>query len=86
MARSTVASFWHECGSISFPTLAPGDIVVMDYLLSHKVKGVRKAIESVGPEVRYLAPYSLNLNPINLAFSKLKKLLRDRTERTVDAL
>ena len=68
------------------PTLAPGDIVVMDYLLSHKVKGVRKAIESVGPEVRYLPPYSPNLNPINLAFSKLKKLLRDRTERTVDAL
>jgi transposase len=68
------------------PTLALGDIVVMDYLSSHKVKGVREAIESVGPEVRYLPPYSPNLNPLKLASSKLKKLLRDGTERTVDAL
>ena len=44
------------------PTLAPGDIVVMDYLLSHKVKGVREAIESVGTEVRYLPTCSPNMN------------------------
>jgi len=43
-------------------------------------------VNSVGPEVRYLPPYSPDLNPIKLAFSKLKKLLRDGTERTVDAL
>ena len=58
----------------------------MDNLSSHKVKGIREAIESVGAEVRYLPPYSPDLNPIELAFSKLKKLLRDGAERTVDAL
>lgn len=68
------------------PTLRPEDIVVMDNLSSHKVKGVREAIESAGAEVRYLPPYSPDLNPIELAFSKLKKLLRDGAERTVDAL
>ena len=59
------------------PTLRPGDIVVMDNLSSHKVAGVRQAIEEAGAELRYLPPYSPNLNPIELAFSKLKKLLRD---------
>ena len=44
------------------PTLAPGDIVVMDHLSSHKVKGVREAIESVGTEVRYLPTCSPNMN------------------------
>jgi transposase len=68
------------------PTLRPGDIVVMDNLSSHKVSGVREAIEAVGAELRYLPPYSPDLNPIELAFSKLKKLLRDGAERTVDKL
>lgn len=68
------------------PTLSPGDIVVMDNLSSHKVKGVREAIEAVGAELRYLPPYSPDLNPIELAFSKFKKLLRDGAERTVDKL
>ena len=56
-------------------TLAPGDIVVLDNLSSHKVTGIQKAIQSVGAELRYLPPYSPDLNPIELAFSKLKKLL-----------
>ncbi len=68
------------------PVLNPGDIVVMDNLSSHKVAGVREAIEAVGAELRYLPPYSPDLNPIELAFSKLKKLLRDGAERTVDKL
>jgi transposase len=68
------------------PALRPGDIVVMDNLSSHKVAGVREAIEAVGAELRYLPPYSPDLNPIELAFSKLKKLLRDGAERTVDKL
>ena len=53
--------------------LRPGDIVVMDNLSSHKIGGVVEAIESVGAEVRYLPPYSPDLNPIELAFSKFKK-------------
>ena len=68
------------------PALRPGDIVVMDNLSSHKVAGVREAIEAVGAELRYLPPYSPDLNPIELAFSKFKKLLRDGAERTVDKL
>ncbi len=68
------------------PALLPGDIVVMDNLSSHKVIGIREAIEKVGAELRYLPPYSPDLNPIELAFSKFKKLLRDGAERTVDKL
>lgn len=60
------------------PILTAGDIVVMDNLSSHKVAGIREAIEAVGAELRYLPPYSPDLNPIELAFSKFKKLLRDR--------
>jgi transposase len=68
------------------PLLQPGDIVVMDNLSSHKVAGVREAIEAVGAELRYLPPYSPDFNPIELAFSKLKKLLRDGAERTATKL
>ena len=68
------------------PTLLPGDIVVMDNLSSHKKAGVREALESAGVALRYLPPYSPDLNPIELAFSKLKTLLRKSAERTVEAL
>lgn len=68
------------------PTLTPGDIVVMDNLSSHKVTGIKKAIQDAGAEIRYLPPYSPDLNPIELAFSKLKKLMRDGAERTTEKL
>jgi transposase len=68
------------------PTLQPGDIVVMDNLSAHKVAGIRAAIESVGARVVYLPPYSPDLNPIELAFAKLKWLLRSAATRTVDQL
>lgn len=68
------------------PTLQSGDIVVMDNLSSHKVAGVREAIEAVGAEVRYLPPYSPDLNPIELAFAKFKKLLRDGAARAGEEL
>ena len=68
------------------PALRAGDVVVMDNLSSHKVAGVRQAIEAAGAELRYLPPYSPDLNPIELAFAKFKKLLRDGAERTVDKL
>jgi len=67
-------------------TLRAGDVVVMDNLSSHKSRRVVAAIEGVGAEVRYLPPYSPDLNPIELAFSKFKKLLRDGAERTTDKL
>jgi transposase len=66
--------------------LKPGDVVVMDNLSSHKTAGVLAAIEAVGAEVRFLPAYSPDLNPIELAFSKFKKLLRDGAQRTTDKL
>lgn len=68
------------------PVLRPGDIVVMDNLPAHKVAGVRGAIEACGAELRYLPPYSPDLNPIEQAFAKLKALLRKAAERTKDGL
>jgi len=68
------------------PTLQPDDVVILDNLSSHKSAGVRQAIEQTGARLVYLPPYSPDLNPIELAFSKLKWLLRSAAERTVDAL
>ena len=68
------------------PTLTPGDIVVMDNLSSHKVEGVRKAIEARGASLIYLPPYSPDLNPIEQVFAKLKARLRSVAARTVDTL
>lgn len=68
---------------ILVPELSPGDLVVMDNLPAHKVAGVRQAIEDAGATLRYLPPYSPDLNPIEMAFSKLKALLRKAAARTV---
>jgi transposase len=68
------------------PTLRPGDVVVMDNLICHKRVAVKQAIEAVGAKVLYLPPYSPDLNPIELAFSKLKGLLRAAEKRTIDGL
>ena len=68
------------------PTLEPGDIVIMDNLPAHKVRGVRSAIEAVGAKLMYLPPYSPDLNPIEMMFSKLKALLRKASERTIEGL
>jgi transposase len=68
------------------PALRPGDVVVMDNLSSHKIKGVRELIEKAGAEVLYLPPYSPDLNPIEKAWSKLKQLLRCAKARTSQAL
>ena len=68
------------------PTLNKGDIVFMDNLRTHKVDGVREAIETVGATLRYLPAYSPDLNPIELAFAKLKAALRKGAASTVEAL
>jgi transposase len=68
------------------PKLRPGDVVVMDNLSSHKVKGVRERIEAVGAQLLYLPPYSPDLNPIEKAWAKLKQLLRAAKARTKEAL
>jgi len=68
------------------PTLQPGDIVVLDNLPAHKPAQVRQTIEATGAELRYLPPYSPDLNPIEMAFSKLKALLKTAAARTVQDL
>jgi transposase len=68
------------------PTLRPGDIVVMDNLSSHKRVAVRQAIEAVGATLRYLPPYSPDLNPIENVFGKLKAKLRAAAKRTIAEL
>lgn len=68
------------------PALRPGDIVVMDNLPAHKPPGVRTAIEAAGAQLRYLPPYSPDLNPIEMAFSKFKALLKKTAARTVAEL
>ena len=68
------------------PQLQPGDVVVMDNLSSHKGARVRQAIEQAGARVRFLPPYSPDLNPIEKMWSKVKALLRAAAQRTVPGL
>ncbi len=68
------------------PALKRGDVVVMDNLSSHKVKGVRERIEHTGASLLYLPPYSPDLNPIEKAWAKLKQLLRSAKARSKEAL
>jgi transposase len=63
--------------------LSPGDIVVMDNLSCHHRPAVREAIEGAKAELRFLPPYSPDLNPIERAFSKLKAKLRAAQKRTI---
>ena len=97
MARSTAARSWPTCASASrapvprvrqclAPALHPGDVLVMDHLSSHKVAGLREAVEAAGATLLYLPPYSPELNPIAMGFSKLKALLRTEAARTVKHL
>jgi transposase len=68
------------------PTLRKGDVVVMDNLGSHKVPGVREAIEAAGATLIYIPPYSPDLNPIEMVFAKIKSIPRKKALRTIEAL
>lgn len=68
------------------PTLMKGDIVVMDNLSSHKVKGVTEPIINAGALIMYLPPYSPDLNPIEMMWSKNKAYLRKSKPRTKESL
>ena len=68
------------------PTLAPGDVVILDNLPAHKGAAAREAIEAAGARLLFLPPYSPDFNPIENAFSKLKALLRKAAARTIDEL
>jgi transposase len=68
------------------PKLTAGDIVVLDNLSSHKGTRVRQRMAAAGATVLFLPPYSPDLNPIELAFSKLKSLMRSAMDRTMESL
>ena len=63
-----------------------GDIVVADNVATHKVAGVAEAIEAAGATLRYLPPYSPDLNPIEMPFSKFKAYLRKLAQRTIPGI
>jgi transposase len=68
------------------PTLAPGDVVVLDNLRVHQAPAVAEAVAAYGARLLFLPPYSPDFTPIELAFSKLKTSLRTAQARTRDAL
>ena len=68
------------------PTLQPGDVVILDNLPTHKSAAAEAAIRAKDAWLLFLPPYSPDLNPIEMAFAKLKALLRARAIRTIDAL
>ena len=80
------AAFLAYVEQVLVPTLEPGDIVVMDNLPAHRSAAVREAIHRAGAELRFLPPYSPDLNPIEMAFSKFKADLKRRAARTVTEL
>ena len=71
---------------VLIPTLRPGDVVIMDNLSSHKRASAREMIEAVGARLMFLPPYSPDFNPIEMAFAKLKALIRRSAARTYDDL
>jgi len=68
------------------PELREGDVVILDNLSSHKGEHTRAMIESRGARLEFLPPYSPDLNPIEMVFSKIKQLLRSHACRTRDSL
>lgn len=71
---------------ILVPSLRPGDIVVLDNLASHKNPSALEMIRRAGAEVRFLPPYSPDLNPIEKMWSKIKQILRSIKARTQETL
>ena len=68
------------------PTLGPGDVVILDNLATHKIRGVREAIEAAGARLLYLPPYSPDFNPIEPMWSKIKQILRSHAPRSDEQL
>ena len=80
------ASFLAYVEQVLAPTLSAGETVLMDNVRTHKVAGVKEAIEAKGAHLVYLPPYSPDFDPIEESFSKIKSILRRIAARTVDAL
>jgi len=78
--------FLHWVRRVLAPKLWEGAVVVMDNVRFHKVDGVAQALEKVGARAMYLPPYSPDLNPIEMMWSKIKTLLRQAKARSREAL
>ena len=68
------------------PTLSKGDVVILDNVGFHKSARAEQVIKAKGAWLLFLPAYSPDLNPIEMAFSKLKTLLRKRAARSFDAI
>ena len=83
MDGATLLAYVERCLA---PSLRPGDVVVMDNLSSHKVEGVREAIEAAGADLGYPPPYSPDYNPIEKLWSQVKAWLRRVSASSFDTL
>jgi transposase len=68
------------------PALRRGDVVILDNLSTHKIRGVREALQAAGARLLYLPPYSPDFNPIEPMWSKIKQILRSLAPRTNEQL
>jgi transposase len=75
---------WVEQGLA--PVLRVGELVILDNLATHKIRGVREAIEARGAGLLYLPPYSPDFNPIEAMWSKIKQVLRSHAPRSDEQL
>lgn len=80
------AAFTAYVRQVLVPELRPGDVVILDNLPGHKGEEAAELVEACGARLMFLPPYSPDLNPIEMLFSKLKSLLRKAERRTKDAL
>ena len=80
------AVFLQYLREVLVPTLQPKDLVICDNLSSHKCPGVREAIQAVGADIQYLPAYSPDLNPIEMAFAKIKAHLRAKPAETLQLI
>lgn len=78
------ATFLSYVENVLAPTLEHGDLVICDNLSSHKSPAVKEALQLVGADIEYLPPYSPDLNPIEMAFSKIKAYLRGNPSECIE--
>jgi transposase len=78
--------FWAWLTQGLAPALRPGEVVILDNLATHKIRGVREALEAAGARLLYLPPYSPDFNPIEPMWSKIKQILRSHAPRTDEQL
>lgn len=79
-------TFLNYIEQILIPTLNPGDLVICDNLSCHKSPAVKQALQTVGADIKYLPPYSPDMNPIEMAFSKIKAFLKANPSESIQLI